>query len=466
MAGREYKHAYKSLKPLIEDIAKGEVDFREALREALKKEEIHILTLSKENVDRIHELIELELLTLQEEGKSASGFTAGHLEALGKEINPAVETGTGIDIEDKKWAAIESYTKLLNAHQPKDAQYDLGHRDHSIAILRLALLKEYYRFDTSSELRAKNAQRQKKLIDQNIAALHKIDRLSNSNLRKLQGIGDKQKVAATKKDVEELLRMAGTSGQIDITSIYEQTFSLLEGKGKIAIELELKAQNRFKGSLAAGLGKAFTKSFNDKFKKDPILNLLGKLNIFSLYGSPSFEQNVEDVLDSAFFGKKSKSKKQITKVRVSRRIPSTNTQALKLKALVRKRTQNLKTKIAARRKKKKFIIPTVTLKAIINESLAQFIKQRMGAPTDPAIKLRYQTGRFSESAILLTLNRQESGIYVGTYDFMQNPYGTFLPGGRLHTQQRDPRLYIEGAIRDIAQIVLKKEYKGIALEHN
>ena len=83
---------------------------------------------------------------------------------------------------------------------------------------------------------------------------------------------------------------------------------------------------------------------------------------------------------------------------------------------------------------------------------------------DPAIQLRYQTGRFSESARLLTLNRTETGALIGTYDFMKDPYGTFLPGGRLHTQQRDPKIYIESAIRDIAVQVLKNQFNGIALE--
>ena len=89
----------------------------------------------------------------------------------------------------------------------------------------------------------------------------------------------------------------------------------------------------------------------------------------------------------------------------------------------------------------------------------------MGKSKDPPVKLRYQTGRFAESARLLTLTREQAGILYGTYTYMHNPYDVFLPGEDLNPpEERDPRIYIEGAVRDLAQTILKQRFPGIQLE--
>ena len=141
--------------------------------------------------------------------------------------------------------------------------------------------------------------------------------------------------------------------------------------------------------------------------------------------------------------------------------------ATKLKQDTKKRLQGLQAYALAKKKHKKFIMPTITLKAIINRSLEDFIKGRMQSAASPASKayLRLQTGRFAESARLLTLNRQETGAYFGVYTFMHNPYSLFEPGNSgLASPGRDPKLYIEGAAREIALQVLKKRFKGLIME--
>jgi hypothetical protein len=80
----------------------------------------------------------------------------------------------------------------------------------------------------------------------------------------------------------------------------------------------------------------------------------------------------------------------------------------------------------------------------------------MGDSTDAPTKLRYQTGRFADSAKLLTLTRSQASALFGTYTYQRNPYDVFLPGGRLGTAQRDPRIYIESAIQEAAMSILRR----------
>lgn len=101
---------------------------------------------------------------------------------------------------------------------------------------------------------------------------------------------------------------------------------------------------------------------------------------------------------------------------------------------------------------------------LINETLAQTIRDNMGESSDEPILLRNQTGRFSKSAELLTLTRTTANTLLGTYTYQRNPYDVFLPGGKLHTQVRDPRLYIEGSIRESALKILGKNFPGLRLE--
>ena len=88
----------------------------------------------------------------------------------------------------------------------------------------------------------------------------------------------------------------------------------------------------------------------------------------------------------------------------------------------------------------------------------------MDSSSAPPINLRYQSGRFADSALLLTLTRSQAGIIAGTYTYQRAPYDVFLPGHPLDNGRRDPQLYIEGAIRKTAISLLKGKFPGIALE--
>ena len=381
---------------------------------------------------------------------------------------PEFEEGYLIQ-ENEKYAILKQYIDLLNKSPLSEERYELGH-EISVATKQLQLLKENY---TPKDTPA--GQRQSKLIDQAIKASAIIDKIDDITLSKIQTYLSKQGVklttgggfgSVTTEELDAVLRAAGEVMDLEVTVEKNLTEKFGDQTLKIALRPELESLNQYTGKLTGALSKSVGAAIrSNSSKAGKIDEVLKQVDVYNLSGSPSITDIVIQTLDAAFFESKKKPNKRMqSKVRVHRRIPANNTEAKNLKKIIKRRTLKLKAKIEAQRKKKKFIIPTITLKAIINEALAEYIKNRMGKSMDPAIQLRYQTGRFSESARLLTLNRTETGALIGTYDFMKDPYGTFLPGGRLHTQQRDPKIYIESAIRDIAVQVLKNQFNGIALE--
>ena len=182
------------------------------------------------------------------------------------------------------------------------------------------------------------------------------------------------------------------------------------------------------------------------------------VKVSRLEGSPSFVDIFLGAISNIFKGIK------------NRRVSYSNTERDKRRKLVEKR-QVKRTDLSSRisLKTPKVVKPKVgvsmfAMRNLINEVLSEHVKREMGKATDPAIKLRYQTGRFADSAVLLTLNRTQAGILAGTYSYMRNPYDTFLPGGRLGTAARNPKIYLESGIRNAALAILKRDFPGLSLD--
>lgn len=87
----------------------------------------------------------------------------------------------------------------------------------------------------------------------------------------------------------------------------------------------------------------------------------------------------------------------------------------------------------------------MALANIINQYLPQTLKSMMVAP-----KLVYRTGRFANSAKVTNIMQGSRGGMSADYTYMKNPYQTFEPGFRMGSTYRDPRPLISGAIRQIA----------------
>jgi len=173
-------------------------------------------------------------------------------------------------------------------------------------------------------------------------------------------------------------------------------------------------------------------------------------------GSRSFNQHIDYVIKEAAYGRKARNstlrKKSKGSITNKIKIPKTG------------KIPKIPIKKGKRKSRVVRDFDVIGIQSLINASLAIKVKDELGDAGDPPIRLRNQTGRFAESAKLLTLTRAHAGILLGTYTYQRNPYDTFLPGGRLGTKQRDPRLYIEGAIREIAIQLLRNKFPGIALE--
>jgi len=112
-----------------------------------------------------------------------------------------------------------------------------------------------------------------------------------------------------------------------------------------------------------------------------------------------------------------------------------------------------------------------SLNYIFRKSLAEYVADRMGNPTDLPSKayLRYQTGRFANSAVaeasLKEATKTRAARVEILYKYMRRPYYVFNPksGSALASQGRDPNTIIQGAIRDLLRDNFGADMKEEAL---
>lgn len=82
--------------------------------------------------------------------------------------------------------------------------------------------------------------------------------------------------------------------------------------------------------------------------------------------------------------------------------------------------------------------------AMINAKLHDTLHDNMTSP-----RLVYRTGEFASSVTANATATAKGNLSIG-YNYQQNPYAVFAPGGKMYTPDRDPRTLIEGSIRQIA----------------
>ena len=82
--------------------------------------------------------------------------------------------------------------------------------------------------------------------------------------------------------------------------------------------------------------------------------------------------------------------------------------------------------------------------AAINLRLHDTLADNMTSP-----RLVYRTGEFARSVTANATTTAKGNLSIG-YNYQRNPYAVFAPGGKMYTPDRDPRLLIEGSIRQIA----------------
>lgn len=455
--------AKDTIHKLITDIQKGKIVNANRLKKILDKLEVNVLKTSVDQLDIVERIIKAD----SAEAQKIAGAHATSVSTIKDTVVSSVgdKFEGDVDVGATTFERLRPISRLINSERDllNEEVYELGPRDTSVMTLLLTIMKDEYRYEKDVAKRA----RQMALINNALKLSTQIDTLSTNELKRVHAIDSKN---PGDDQLLEAIEIAGAKADFSVEAESTLISNLKKPGGFgaiIAIDLKLQSDNQLKGRLAGTLSKKLIDALSVatyKGKDTELEKAFGKSLDFKNLRSPaSMKMRLDAMFNARLAGKPYKETVKKSKVRIDRKIAATNTAAKQLKLQVTRRKATLKTLLLAQQKKKKFVIPTVTLKAIINESLAEFIRLRMGDSEDPAIKLRNQSGRFSESARLLTLTRTEAGAYVGTYDFQQNPYGVFLPGQRLGTQQRDPRLYIEGAARDIAVQVLKRNFKGLHL---
>lgn len=185
--------------------------------------------------------------------------------------------------------------------------------------------------------------------------------------------------------------------------------------------------------------------------------LMRGLKVSTLQGSPSIVDILTKALSNSFKGIKNVRKRYTTAVAERKKYKEKRT----VKKIDASKRIGLKTPKVVTRDDE---VNLLNIQNLINQVLSLRVKQLMGKATDPAVKLRYQNGRFSDSAVLLTLTKTQAGILAGSYTYQKSPYEVFAPGHPLDNGSRDPAIYIEGAIRNAAMSLLKTKFPGIVLE--
>jgi len=457
---RKGKAKADSYQSILSDIQDGVVPTAKRLRDILNALEINVLELELDQYDYITDAISDEPAATDD---AIGGASLDTLRTKTEDEPHGQDTFTS---SPDKFHNLKPYADILNAEKFPTGDYNVGqkyergHKDASVATLLLVLLRKHYKVKNATS-RPELAARKMKLIDDALKISSHIDKISQKELKRLRSYGK------AGDQLEQVIKAAGTKIDFNVTMQAAVVDNLQNGiKTTLTIEMELKEYNGQKGALTQALLLDLRSVLGDSKVPDAMEARVAKVRPKKLHASPSIEERLDAWATAVLSGKKFKSRNSKKRYTNKAKLANTAVAARTLKNKLRKRVKNLQAKLRASKTKKAFIIPTVSLKAIINESLDDYIQLKMRDSSAPASKsyLRYQTGRFAESAKLLILNRQDSGIYFGVYTYQKDPYAVFEPGRSKGTVGRDPRLYIEGAAREIAMRVLKKQFVGLYLE--
>jgi len=446
-----------ALKEYGDKFAKQELPNAEELRNILEAFPLSYLDLKGRALDEMilfsNEAIrqrELELAALAAPDSPATGGEKG---GLSTGIRQSKERQNKfLKQEALAWGELDALRRDATL-DPKD--HNLGHKDISISLLRLKFIENNWPKDklTGLQIRQlKNAQ----------VLLAKIDKLTYADAAKL-GFGKVNsmgnQISPKLTDIPALIELAERDHTISLKLVRETYIDLIKGESKIAVEWEDATLNKYKGRLSSLISKQIKAVYDTQSKTAK--TAFDNLDIMNVEASPTFLQDIEFMLTTALLGKKAPKRKRKSVSKTQYRLGSTQ------------RVKNAKRKLSGKQLPKlptfKQIeagaeLPLYNIVALINQALASQVKDNMGDPTDPPVLLRNQTGRFAESVKLLTLTRSKAGLLYGTYTYQRSPYDVFLPNGKLGTPKRNPKVYLEGSIRELAMAIMKRKFPGLALE--
>ena len=294
-----------------------------------------------------------------------------------------------------------------------------------------------------------------------------IDRVEETELQqafnKLGITGVRAKKSQFLDVMDELLTGVPEVG-VELFTARDVFASLASGsvETKLLVDIQEDAKfNERKGALSAIIGSLFADILKNKGITEQIgKDLFSKVDAAEITSSPSMYKLINNIIINSILGKKYKYKSKSKKYKKAYKLKVGSIS----KGYKRKRLERVPKRGRARTKSllpvERDALDLLNLKKLINEMLAKNIEQDMDGAGG---KLNYQTGRFADSAHLLTLTRNQAGVLAGTYTYMRDPYDVFLPGHKMGTPKRDPRIYVEGAAREAAMTILKNKFPGIAL---
>lgn len=331
----------------------------------------------------------------------------------------------------------------------------LKNSDISTSLLRLKIIEKNWPKDKMTASMAKQ-------LRNAMVILTKLNNLSYQQAVSL-GYGKGGKLGSTIRpnisDMEALIKLAEKPHIIKMNTVRDSYIDSAKGNGSIEISWEDTSLNKIRSGLSSKVNAQIDKAFGKTSKNTE--NFLEQVNVMDIESSPSFLLDMENFITTALLGKKlsKRKRKSVSKTQYN----------LLRRQKVKSARKQLEGKALPKLPTIKGIqegadLPLFSIQVLINEALATQIQDNMGAPQDPPVLLRNQTGRFSESAKLLTLTRGQRGVLLGTYTYQRNPYDTFLPGNKLGTPARNPKTYIEGSIRELALAIMKRKFPGLALE--
>lgn len=407
----------KTYNDLIKQIQKGQYVAGAALRKAAKPLVIYKLELDEEMRLHLNHLIQ-ELSAGPQTGTAKTRLENFKAIGSGKAVN---------------WNAMDKATKALGIDKSVD---HLGHKDISNLRIHAAEIEKHW-------------PRSKRPADfDNVMRKYQalIQLLDNLDDRLTTQLGD---FAGSNERLEKFLTLLNSPTTVDIGATAEQALVSGEAQNLITISIEDALENTIKGGVSHALGFLIkdyltgSKSAQDKLRK-----VLDSVDI-DIHGSPRLMDDIGDIVEGVFFGKEPK--------RLRRKKKYLKRGKSKPAGIRRKKPTPINTRPIRGRDR----IPDlgVSIHVLLNEVLPAYVKDQMGSPEDPPIKLRNQTGRFAEAVEVVGVTSTRSGAVNVLYSIMQDPYGTFLPGGRLYTPERDPSALIPVAIREAATSLIGRRLR-------
>lgn len=196
------------------------------------------------------------------------------------------------------------------------------------------------------------------------------------------------------------------------------------------------------------LSKSFLNEVNYILKEQDknTLKYISTVSWSDVSMSPTISDDIEKSITNKFLKNKTLKNKRSKKVIKSRILKNKSKSKY---STAKQAIKNKKRKLSRITTEKGLSL--LQIKNLLNRKLHDSVKDNMGSPSEPPIRLRYQTGRFAKSVKVLDVKNgsgRKAALQV-YYTYMRYPYDVFLPGGRLYKPQRNPKLIIGQAIRGI-----------------